>query len=297
MSEEKGGHAVVVGYDAGPSSEQVLAEGARAALAAGEPLTIVHAYFWMPPFTPVASPVHVIEQASRDAAERLVQNAASTVRSRHPDLTVNALAVEGHAAAAILADRSRDSDLLVVGSRGRGGFKELLLGSVATRVLSLATCPVLVVRGPAREEQGHGRVLVALDIDQSAGTGPLLRFAFGTAAARVAALTALHVWDEPWFLAYGGPGAAEDTAAVQADRAARLAAAVTPWQARFPEVTAAHRLDTGPAGAELVRESAAADLLVVGGRRRADGAGMIIGPVASTVLHHSECPVAVVPIG
>jgi nucleotide-binding universal stress UspA family protein len=293
MIESQHENAVIVGYDPGPSSEQALAEGARAALAAGHALTIVHAYFWMPPFTPVATPVHVIEKSSRDAADRLVEEAAAKVRSGHPGLTVHGVAVEGHAAASILADYSRGADLLVVGSRGHGGFAELLLGSVAMRVLTLAACPVLVVRGGARE--ARNRVVVAVDIDEPCAA--LLEFAFDTAAGRGAAVTALNVWDEPWFLAYGGPGAAEDIAAVEADRTARLAAAVAPWQARFPDVDATPRLDTGPAGAVLVHASAAADLLVVGGRRRSGDPGMTVGPTSNTALHHSDCPVAVVPIG
>ena len=58
--------------------------------------------------------------------------------------------VEG-APSAVLVDESRDADLLVVGSRGLGGFSGLLLGSVSQQCAHHAACPVVIVRAPAGE--------------------------------------------------------------------------------------------------------------------------------------------------
>jgi nucleotide-binding universal stress UspA family protein len=61
------------------------------------------------------------------------------------DVNVERRVVEG-APAAVLVDESRDADLLVVGSRGRGGFAQLLLGSVSQQCAHHANCPVVIVR-------------------------------------------------------------------------------------------------------------------------------------------------------
>jgi nucleotide-binding universal stress UspA family protein len=283
-------NAVVVGYDKSPNSERALREAARAAEAGGRTLTIVHAFRWLPPITPIAVPTDDAEKACRKAAQQVVEDAAAIVRSRHPGLKVEARAVDG-SAASVLTDVSHDAGLLVVGNRGHGGFTGLLLGSVSIRVLTAAACPVIVVRGESRPTLD--RILAGVDID-----GPCdeqLAFAFSAAAQRGASLAVLHLWDEPWFLAYNRPGAAEDTAAIEADRTARLAAVVACWQAKFPDVPVTQKVLIASAAARLVEESASSDLLVVGGRRNAGRAGVIVGPVSNTVLHHSACPVAVVP--
>src|SRR5690348_7448117 len=126
---------VVVGYDKSPNSERAVAEAARAALAAGSTLTVVHAYRWQPPITPIAVRTDDMEKAVREAAGDVAEEAAPRGRARPPDLKNQAAAVEGHPATG-LADASHGAALLFVGNRGHGGFTGLLLGSVSQPALA-----------------------------------------------------------------------------------------------------------------------------------------------------------------
>jgi nucleotide-binding universal stress UspA family protein len=83
-------------------------------------------------------------QRTRKAVDDAVAKAASEVSGAHPT-SVTVSATVGYPAKT-LVDASKDADLVVVGSRGRGGFAELLMGSVATQVTHHASCPVVVVR-------------------------------------------------------------------------------------------------------------------------------------------------------
>ena len=78
-------------------------------------------------------------------AEQMLREAVERVRSDHPAVNVETAVIEGPAAQ-VLVDMSAEADLLVVGSRGRGGFSELLLGSVSQQCVHHARCPVTVVR-------------------------------------------------------------------------------------------------------------------------------------------------------
>lgn len=84
----------------------------------------------------------------RDAAEAALEVTLQEVVPTTGDVEIERRVVEG-AAAAVLVDESRDADLLVVGSRGLGGFSGLLLGSVSQQCAHHAACPVVIVRAPS----------------------------------------------------------------------------------------------------------------------------------------------------
>ena len=83
----------------------------------------------------------------RGAAERIAGDAVARVGQLAPGLDVSAEVLEGQPAERLL-ESSADADLVVVGSRGLGGFKRLMLGSVSDQVVHHARCPVLVVPDP-----------------------------------------------------------------------------------------------------------------------------------------------------
>jgi nucleotide-binding universal stress UspA family protein len=78
--------------------------------------------------------------------EKVLSDAISGSLEPGSDVRVRSHAVEGHAAQ-VLIDASDGADLLVVGSRGHGGFTEALLGSVSQHCVHYAHCPVVVIRG------------------------------------------------------------------------------------------------------------------------------------------------------
>jgi nucleotide-binding universal stress UspA family protein len=78
-------------------------------------------------------------------AENALEAAVDLVRREQPSADIETLVVEGPAAH-VLVQMSANADLLVVGSRGHGGFKELLLGSVSSQCVHHSRCPVTVVR-------------------------------------------------------------------------------------------------------------------------------------------------------
>jgi nucleotide-binding universal stress UspA family protein len=286
---------VVVGYEQTSSSERALAEAAGEAARRGVALTVVHAFHHAPTSSPPYEVPAGDGTAPGSVAQDIAEDGAERVRARHPGLTVQPRSLAG-SAPAVLGDQSSDADLLVVGHRGRGGFSGLRLGSVAQRTLARAGCPTMVVRGG--EHAARGTVVAAVDIGDRAEE--ILDFAFTEAAQRGARLKAVSALEILWPRAYAGDtGQLSRASSRTAERAkAALARLLEPWRAKYPDVVTDHELVEGSPTAALTAVTTYSDLIVVGARRRGGGhQGMRVGPVAHTLLLHSDCPVAVVPHG
>jgi nucleotide-binding universal stress UspA family protein len=140
---EGGAGPVVVGVDGSQPAQAALEFGFDEAELHSVPLHAVHA--WRPPSLPPLADIR-FDAAEIESAEH--QRAREWVRpwqERHPRVPVTQALVSGQAADA-LVDAGRGASLLVVGSRGRGGFAGLLLGSTSQQVIQHAACPVAVVR-------------------------------------------------------------------------------------------------------------------------------------------------------
>ncbi|MDA8034186.1 MAG: universal stress protein [Actinomycetota bacterium] len=135
---------VVVGIDGSPPSSRALAAAADEARWRKARLRVVGAWS----FPAFAAGAYVPAGAYEDvpaALDAAVAAQVAEVLGPQPDVQVERVTGEGPAASFIL-DAAKDADLVVVGSRGRGGFAGLLLGSVSSQVVHHAHCPVLVVR-------------------------------------------------------------------------------------------------------------------------------------------------------
>ncbi|MFC8500915.1 universal stress protein [Pedococcus sp. NPDC057267] len=146
---------VVVGVDPDPHAEPALEAAFAEASERGVPLVAVHAWWWEPPDPLAAEPEWAGDWGElADAQHVVLAEMLGGWQERYPDVEVRPRLVRGQAVP-VLCDEARDAQLLVVGSRGRGGFAGLLLGSVGTRLLHLAPCPLLVVPSTPRAEDGQ----------------------------------------------------------------------------------------------------------------------------------------------
>lgn len=147
MTSDGTAERVVVGVDGSPASALAMAWAAKYAKAMGATVTAVMAWRYPAPVGP--APVGVAPQiVSADVEFAKYEELGSAVTAAFgdpPAVPVDRRVVYGHPAQ-VLIEESKDADLLVVGSRGHGGFTGMLLGSVSTHCVTHASCPVTVVR-------------------------------------------------------------------------------------------------------------------------------------------------------
>jgi nucleotide-binding universal stress UspA family protein len=210
-----------------------------------------------------------------------------------PAVPVDVATWEGRPAR-VLTDQSTSADLVVVGSRGRGGFRGLLLGSVSQRVAHRAPCPVIVVRRPPNPvPEGAlpvGRVVVGFDITAGVTETALavLRFGAEEAKLRSALLDVVIVGemaDDDRRNQAAPPGSADQAAAA---RVRRLVVEESDGSDLRVEVT----MRSGNVAEELIDASRDATLLVLGSGRDAL-AGLEPGSIRHQVTHYAACPVAI----
>jgi nucleotide-binding universal stress UspA family protein len=233
-----------------------------------------------------------VAQVLRHSCDQALATAAARAAEVEPCVSVATARLSGRPAEA-LAGAAADAAMLVVGSRGTGGFAALVLGSVSRYVATTAQAPVVVTREVNVPE--HDEVVVGIqDLDQPASIG----FAFEEAMLRKARLRAVHAW--PWFLPEmrltGSERPGADAREITAEAADWLADLLMFWRERYPEVEVIEDAMHAQPGRALAGASARADLVVLG-RNDLDGmtGGLGTGAVIHAVLHHAHCPVTIVP--
>lgn len=142
---------IVVGVDGSDHSHRALIWAMRQAAQQHVPLTVMTVRpDPVRPVTEIYWGAHAYPEDShnpevaRKAIEEIVEQARNDIGETAPQVTVSV--VTGDPAEELIK-ASRDADLVVVGSRGSGGFASLLMGSVSSKVTHHAACPVVVVRG------------------------------------------------------------------------------------------------------------------------------------------------------
>ncbi|KUO19416.1 universal stress protein [Streptomyces dysideae] len=284
---------LVVGVDGSDSSLLAVDWAVDEAARHGLPLRLVNGSLWeryegaLPSFS-------TKRPAEEVAAQHIIATCAERARLRDPELKVSGEVLPGDAVSVLLR-AGPDAFALVTGVRGRGELAGFLLGSVSLAVAARAVCPVIVVRGSERNLQGSfGRVVVGVG-GSTDGAGAV-QFAVREAEVRGCALTAVRAWRSPAHEHVDHPLIADDAAQVHEERASsRLTDGLREAVREHPGVEAHRQPVEGPAHHVLLKASADADLIVVGAQRRHGHFGLQLGRVAHALLHHSECPVAVIP--
>ncbi|MGI5423343.1 universal stress protein [Streptomyces sp. CA-179760] len=287
---------ITAGVDGSQESVAALSWAAREAVRRGLALRVVHAWRAQPQEAPEA---RIAGDADGQAewVRSAVDEAVGTVTERHPELDVSTDIVQGPAVDTLLA-AAADAELLVLGSRGHGRIVGFLLGSVGQQVIAGAARPVLLVRaGDEPSAEATGREIVVGQQGDPEDSADALRFAFETAAARGATVRVVRAWTLPPVFAYS-PGSLkllDEAGGLEPYERKSLAAAVRPWRDRFPGVPVEEHVEMGSAAQVLLSVAGTAQLMVVGRRAHRTAVGARIGSVAHGMLHHADCPVAVVP--
>ncbi len=132
---------IVVGVDGSPSSNTALEWAAQEAEIRGSTLELIHA--WNYPNLGYEGYVAVLEDFEKDAAA-LLDEVVASARKNYPSLKLVSSLIQGPTAQTIM-DRAKEADMVVVGSRGRGGFSGLLLGSVGQQLVHHCPAPVVII--------------------------------------------------------------------------------------------------------------------------------------------------------
>jgi len=268
---------VVVGVDGSPSSLAAARYAARLAIRRQTTLDCVLAYqpalYAYPPMGGM-DPGLLADDRVREDLDAMLAHIAESLREAYPELIeVAARQVPGGPAAALI-ELSRTASVTVLGSRGVGGFEQLLLGSVSSQVAAHGQGPVIVVR-PLAEEAGDpdpdmGPILVGVDgSDESTAA---VRFAAEEARLRRTSLILLHAVPE------GGTD----------DVLEKAAAAVADLEVATRAVESAGVEET------MIEASRQAGLTVVGCRGRGGFAGALLGSVSRALTHHGSGAIGVV---
>ncbi|NQD90195.1 universal stress protein [Paenarthrobacter sp. CM16] len=281
MTNERASKMIVVGFDGSEESHRAVQWAAKHAILRDCSLHVVHCSLWVM-LSHNRGPVPgVADSGLERAAQKVLEEGVALANETVPDLDVRSTLFHGmprdH-----LAHVSAGAAMLVLGSRGLGGFMGLLVGSVSLEMAATAECPVAVIRA---DDHPDGPVLLAVD---ETGSPAALEEACLFAAATGAELMIVHVLHEP-----EGYRRLREPVEAYPDAEAMLDSVLSRARHKAPGITVSGELlvDSSFSRA-VVKASQAARITVVGTK----GHGLIKGTIGSTahaVLHHAHSPVLV----
>jgi nucleotide-binding universal stress UspA family protein len=292
---------IVVGVDGSTASNAALRWATHEAMLRMVPLRLMHVVS-TPMMTYPATPVPVtMEDWQRDQGRQIIRHADELVRQIADDAgcTVSVAGTDIVYAPRVqtLIDLSKDTGMIVVGSRGHGAFRRGLLGSVSTALVHHAQCPVAVIHDAPTPRHDAP---VVLGVDGSPVSDRATCIAFEEAARRGVELLAVHAWSDTTLIAahaWGDGGllaeSATDWRATSARAEAMLAQRLSSWLSEYPGVKVRKVVVCDQPAHFLAEEAENAQLLVVGSHGRGGFTGMLLGSVSTKLAHTVRVPLIV----
>lgn len=275
--------SVVVAVD-GSEDALVAARWAAQTAASQEVPLLVVSILEIPALLPTQTYLDRLREDRQHAADAAVRVAAGVA----PEVSAIGKVLEGRPSH-LLVEMSQTAELVVVGSRGRGGVAGLLLGSVSTHVASHAVCPVAVV--PKADAPAAGPVVVG--VDTSAASSKALAYAFAQAHRLGTSLIAVHTCTETsseilhrYEKSLGSRW--------QQEAAATVDALLAEFSADYPDVETQRIVALDKPAQQIIEAAQGAQLVVVGTRGRGSFRGLMLGSTSQAVLHVATLPVIVV---
>ncbi|WP_459545793.1 universal stress protein [Nocardia sp. X0981] len=226
------------------------------------------------------------EQHGRREGDQIAGEAARIARTTSGGATAITTEVTFELIASALITRSRQMQLLVVGSRGMGAFQRGMLGSVSTAVTHHAHCPVAVIHTTSALDAVSVGKPVVVGVDGTANSDAAIALAFDEAARRKVDLLAVHTWSDISGL---------DLPATDWDQPARavLAESLAGHQEQYPDVEVRRVVTLDRPVRALLDQSEYGQLLVVGSRGRGGFSSMMLGSTSTALLHAVDIPMII----
>ena len=274
---------IVCGVEDVPTSDDALIWAARTAVQRGWTLELVTATGF-----PLTAMDLLYDDAVAQGATTLLEKAADRVRTAVPGVEVR-VDVDRRIAALALVERSREADLLVVGSHRLSAVERVFSGSLSYQIAAGAHCPVVVVPHlPGEEASG-----VVVGADGSADAVEAIALAAAEADRTGQPLHVVHAWQEPTTFAAADVFPLGIFEQVEQEESLVLAESVAGLAETYPDLVVHSHLLREQAATALLQIAAGARLIVVGSRGRHGVARLLLGSVSHTVVLHAPCPVMV----
>lgn len=286
---------VVAGVDGSDSSVRAVRWAAREASRRGSGLRLVHACEIPAGYRSGIVRPAALRETLEDQGRQWLAKAREAAALTAPGVDVDTV-LDVSSPVLALAEQSRDASMLVLGSRGLGGFTGLLVGSTAVELTSRALCPVIVIREQETRTPPHeGPVVVGVDGTELSDAA--LEFAFTTAALRGAELIAVHAWSDLLLeSAFPVAAVAVNVAPLAREAEETLTEQLARWQQKYPDVRVSSEVVLDRPARALLKSAENAQLVVVGSRGRGGFRGLLLGSTSQHLLRHAPCPVAVVRV-